>query len=146
MADTKKSNNGLARHVRYGVYGLYIGFVLSRAGFADFGEVHQMFTFTDFNLFLTFCGGVGVSAMAYWSLLRMRGITGNKYHSGTIAGGLVFGVGWAITGACPTLALVMIGGGQIAAIATLIGVLLGTWVYPKIHARFFGWDSGVCGL
>ncbi len=105
-----------------------------------------MFTFTDFNLFLTFCGGVGVSAAAYWSLLRMRGIASNSYHPGTIAGGLVFGVGWAITGACPTLALVMIGGGQIAAFATLIGVLIGTWVYPQIHRRYFGWDSGVCGL
>jgi hypothetical protein len=40
----------------------------------------------------------------------------------------------------------MIGGGQIAAFATLVGVLIGTWIYPKIHRRYFKWDSGVCGL
>ncbi len=133
------------RHIRYALYGLYMGFVLTRIGFADYSEVHKMFTFTELNLFLTFCGGVGISAAAYWSTQRLRGISGKPYHPGTITGGIIFGLGWAITGACPSVALIMIGGGQVAAFATVFGVIIGTWMYPKIHRRYFGWDNGACG-
>lgn len=143
---SKQGKAGYGRHVRYGLYGLYMGFILSRIGFADYTEVHKMFTFTDLNLFLTFCGGVGVSAAGYWSLRKLRALPGQKYHSGSIAGGVLFGLGWAITGACPSVALIMIGGGQLAAVATLLGVLVGTWLYPKVHSRYFRWESGTCGL
>ncbi len=123
-----------------------MGFILTRIGFADYSEVHKMFTFTELNLFLTFCGGVGISAAGYWSMRRLRGIAGKPYHPGTIVGGIIFGLGWAITGACPSVALIMIGGGQFAAFATLAGVVIGTWTYPRIHRRYFGWDNGACGF
>jgi uncharacterized membrane protein YedE/YeeE len=134
------------RQFRYACYGLYMGFILSRVGFTDYEEVHKMFTFTDLNLFLTFCGGVCLSAAAYWSVQTFRGLPGKPYHGGSIIGGVTFGAGWAITGACPSVALIMIGGGQFAAFATFAGVLIGTFLYPKIHRRFFGWDMGTCGL
>jgi uncharacterized membrane protein YedE/YeeE len=142
------SNMSRARRkqqIRYALYGLYMGFILSRIGFADYEEVHKMFTFTELNLFLTFCGGVCISAIAYWTMRSLWGLPNKPYHGGSILGGVTFGIGWAITGACPSVALIMIGGGQIAALATFVGVLVGTYLYPKIHRRFFGWDMGSCG-
>ena len=146
MSKDKQSKASYGRHLRYGLYGLYMGFILTRIGFADYNEVHKMFTFTELNLFLTFCGGVGISSLGYWSLRRLRNIPVKALHPGSIVGGIIFGLGWAITGACPSVALIMIGGGQIAAVATLVGVLIGTWLYPRIHRRFFGWDNGACGI
>ena len=65
-------------------------------------------------------------------------------HKGTLAGGLLFGVGWAVCGACPSIALVQLGDGQWLALWTLLGIVAGNALYAPIHARFFQFDSGTC--
>ena len=137
--------NYLSTYVRFGFYGLLMGFGLSRMGFADFAEAHAMFTFTDLRLFLSFGGGVALISL-FFLIVRAKDMPGKALHKGSIIGGTIFGVGWAITGACPSVVLVQIGEGQVAAIATLFGVIIGTSVYPSLHRRFFGWDMGSCSI
>lgn len=60
-----------------------------------------------------------------------------------ILGALVFGVGWALSGACPGTALVQIGEGKFMAIATVLGILLGAWLYGKFP-RILEKDEDVC--
>ncbi|MCA9583916.1 MAG: YeeE/YedE family protein [Myxococcales bacterium] len=133
-----------AVHVRYALYGLVFGFILSRIGFSDFGEVHKMFTFADLRLFLTFCTGVGLSFVGFMTLTRMSEIPRRAFNPGNIMGGVLFGAGWALTGACPSILLVQLGEGQLAGLATLAGALAGMVVYPSIHRRFFRWPLGSC--
>ena len=139
---TSKSN----LHLRFAFYALYLGFVLSRMGFADYAQVHMMFTFTGFNLFLGFCAAVTIAAIGYWTIPGLREMAPKPLHKGSVIGGIIFGVGWALTGACPSVALVMIGGGQFIALASLVGIFFGSWIYPKIHRKFFGWDMGSCAM
>jgi uncharacterized membrane protein YedE/YeeE len=124
--------------------GILMGFGLSRIGFSDFGEVHRMFLFEDFRLLLTFAGAVALSmvGLAVWKGGKRES---RRLHKGTVAGGLLFGIGWAVTGACPSIAVVQLGEGKLAAALTLAGIIAGTWLYPRIHRRFFGWDGGSCG-
>lgn len=137
--------NYLSTYLRYGFYGLLMGFGLSRMGFSDFAEAHAMFTFEDLRLFLSFGGGVTLITIFFF-LIRAKNMPGKDLNRGAIIGGVLFGVGWAVTGACPSVVLVQIGEGQLAAFATLVGVVVGNTVYPSIHRRFFGWDMGTCGL
>ena len=54
---------------------------------------------------------------------------GKEFNKGTIFGGLIFGIGWAITGACPGPIFAQIGAGEYAAISTLIGAVFGAYLY-----------------
>jgi uncharacterized membrane protein YedE/YeeE len=133
-------------HLRYGIYGLLLGLVLSRLGFSDYGEVHKMFVFSDFNLFLAFCTGTALSMGGFFAFTKRSQLPANPLHPGTIFGGVLFGIGWALTGACPSIVLVQIGEGQLVAIATLMGALVGAWAYPFVHRKFFRWDMGNCSV
>lgn len=137
--------NYLSTYLRFAFYGLLMGFGLSRMGFSDFAEAHAMFTFTDLRLFLSFGGGVALIS-AFFLVVRAKDMPGKALHKGSIIGGIIFGVGWAVTGACPSVVLVQIGEGQVAAFATLLGVIIGNSVYPIIHRRFFAWDMSSCSI
>jgi uncharacterized membrane protein YedE/YeeE len=128
------------------LFGLLLGFSLSWMGFADFGQVHRMFTFADLRLFLTFMAGVALTGAAFLLLARGHILQQRPIHKGTLVGGLLFGAGWALTGACPGAALVQLGEGQLAALVTLAGIFGGAAIYRRVHARWFRWDRGGCNV
>ena len=131
-------------HGAYALTGLALGFSLSFIGFADYGEVRRMFTFQDLRLVWVFAGAVGLSALGFFALKGRTLLPPRPIHRGTIVGGLLFGVGWALSGACPAIALVQLGEGKLLAVFSLAGILAGTWVSGWMQARFFRWDSGSC--
>src|SRR5262249_40978409 len=103
---------------RTAAVGLLLGFSLSWVGFADFGEVHKMFTLRDLRLLFTFFAGVALTAVGLMVCVRGQRLVPRPIHKGTLIGGALFGLGWAVTGACPGAALVMVGEGQLAALVT----------------------------
>ena len=128
------------------VVGIVFGAALSRIGFTSWDEVHGMFTFADLRLTLTFAMAVAFLVGAWWGFARGGrevGIT-RKIHKGTVAGGILFGVGWALSGACPSIGLVQLGEGQMGALWTLAGIFVGNAIYAWVHPRFFGWSTGSC--
>jgi uncharacterized membrane protein YedE/YeeE len=56
-----------------------------------------------------------------------------EYHHGVIIGSLIFGFGWALTGACPGPLYAQIGSGFLVTIVTLAAALLGTWFYGRLQ-------------
>jgi uncharacterized membrane protein YedE/YeeE len=133
-------------HVSLGLVGLVLGFSLSRIGFASWDQVHAMFVFADLRLFLTFVSGVVVLTAAWPVVARFA--NGNwpqrHIHPGTLTGSLLFGVGWALCGACPAISLVQLGEGQLGALFTLAGVFAGNWLYAIVHERYFRWTMRSC--
>jgi hypothetical protein len=129
-----------------GLVGLVLGFSLSRIGFSSWDEVHAMFTFHDLRLFLTFCSGVVALGGAWWLVLGRKDsqVPLRPVHPGTLPGGIIFGLGWALCGACPAIALVQVGEGQLGGALTLGGILAGNFVYSVVHERFFRWPAGSC--
>ncbi len=57
---------------------------------------------------------------------------------------MLFGAGWALSGACPSIALVQLGEGQLAAAFTLAGIFTGNWLYAVARERYLHWDTGSC--
>jgi uncharacterized membrane protein YedE/YeeE len=58
-----------------------------------------------------------------------------KFNHGTWLGGLIFGVGWAVTGACPGPIFAQIGSGSAAAVVLLLAALAGTWTYSALRDK-----------
>lgn len=131
-------------HFFMAFFGLLMGGVMVYTGFSNFSEVHNMFVFADFRLLFGFGGAVGLSMLGF-ALLKGSPKVKRKFHSGNISGGIMFGVGWAITGACPTIALVQIGQGQLAALFTVLGILFGVWAYRSISSGKINLGNEFCG-
>lgn len=126
--------------------GLFLGFVLSRIGFSSWDEVHAMFTFADMRMFFAFCFGVAVLFVIWRVLGKVTGAEwpARRIHPGTVAGGVLFGIGWAVSGSCPSIALVQLGEAQFGALATLGGVFAGNFLYSVVHERHFRWSAANC--
>ncbi len=126
--------------------GLTLGFSLSRIGFSSWDDVHRMFVFSDLRLLLTFMLAVTLLVPVWWFLrhLEMAQWIHHSVHPGTLSGGIIFGIGWAVAGACPGVAFVQLGEGQLGAAWTIVGVVAGNWLYSFVHPRFFGWTTGSC--
>ena len=114
-----------------------LGFSLSRIGFSSWDEVHAMFTFADLRLFFTFMSGVTLLAIAFAVVRRFSKPEWppRPIERGTLLGGAVFGLGWALSGACPGVAIVQLGEGRLYALFTLGGIVLGNWLYGAFLER-----------
>lgn len=134
----------LRTHAWMAVFGLGLGYALSRVGFTDFGQLHAMLTFADLRMLLAFCTAVGLLFVGFQLLARNKSLPRRQLHPGVLPGAVLFGVGWAVCGACPSVALVQIGEGQLGGALTLGGMLVGSWVYGRVHAKYFRWDPGSC--
>lgn len=127
----------------YVVFGTAFGWVLSRSGAADYDFIQQMFLLESFQLYGILGTAVLVTAPGIW-LLKRGGrtvwgeplkVTPKPRHPGNVAGGVLFGVGWSITGMCPGPVLVNVGEGKLYALGALAGVLVGAWLFGVLYAR-----------
>ena len=137
--------SALARlYLLYAILGVVLGFVLSRIGFTNYDELHRMFLFADMRMLLSFAGAA-VFAMAVFHVFNpYKLIPVKHFHRGTVAGTVLFGIGWALSGSCPGIAWIQLGEGQLGAIITLIGLLAGALTYKALRPRLFRWDNGAC--
>jgi uncharacterized membrane protein YedE/YeeE len=85
---------------------------------------------------------VGALSVGLIRVLKARTIAGDRivipkkaFHWGNVIGGLIFGLGWAITGACPGPLYALIGGGFLVVIVTLLSAIAGTWVYGRLRNK-----------
>jgi uncharacterized membrane protein YedE/YeeE len=130
----------------YILLGAIFGFVLSRSGAADYDFIQGMFLFEEFQLYGIIGTAVALTAPGLWLLRRYgRTVVGRPIeielkpmHRGNALGGLLFGVGWSITGMCPGPILVNIGEGKIYALAALAGGLIGAGVFGALYPRLQG--------
>ena len=125
----------------YLLLGTVFGLVLSRSGAADYGFIQGMFLFTNLQLYGIIGVAVMVAAPGIW-LIKRRGrtllgqpvqIELKAFHRGNVVGGVLFGIGWSMTGMCPGPILVNIGEGKVYALAALAGALVGAGVLGSCY-------------
>lgn len=129
----------------YALFGLALGATLSMSGFTDYGQIHSLFILQNIPLLLVFATAVAINMAGFLILTRNRKTPKKKFTKGTITGSILFGAGWAITGACPSIALVQLGEGKIAAVMTILGILAGVWIYRRATSSVLQFDTGICG-
>ncbi len=111
--------------LRSAVPGLLLGFVVGRLGFTDYGELHRMLVFIDLRLFSAFVLAVNLLVLAFMTAGKGWVLPRGTFHRGLVPGAILFGIGWALTGACPGVALVQVGQGSLPALASLAGIGVG---------------------
>jgi uncharacterized membrane protein YedE/YeeE len=131
-------------NVRIVLFGTLFGFVLSRAGATDYDAIAGMFQLTDLHLLLVIGTAVVSSALGLALIRgrRLRSISGEPieltkkaWKPGLALGAVLFGAGWALSGTCPGTALAQIGEGRFAALATLLGILIGAYLAQRREAK-----------
>ncbi len=131
----------MAKKIAYLLAGIFFGFALSRSGASDYNFIYHMFTGEDLKLALLMGTAIVVAAigMALIKAMGNKDVRGkeikinrkplNKY---TVIGGILFGIGWAVSGACPGTVLAQIGEGKILGLFTFVGLLFGTYLYALL--------------
>jgi uncharacterized protein len=120
--------------------GIAFGFVLSRSEVLSWFRIQEMFHFQSLRMYGIIGSAVVTAAISLLILkqLKVGALTGEAISvppktMGTgiryLAGGTIFGVGWALTGACPGPLVALIGNGVTVMAAALASALAGTWVY-----------------
>ena len=120
--------------------GALLGFSLSRIGFTSWDEVHAMFTFASLRMFLAFAIGVSLLTGAF-AVIQRRSTPAwpaRPIHRGTLVGGVLFGLGWALSGACPGVTIAQLGEGRFYALFVLVGIGLGNAAYGALLERRLG--------
>ena len=130
------------KNVLFLVIGIVFGLALTKGEAVSWYRMQEMFHFQSFHMYGIFMTAVPVGALGILLIrsLGLRTIDGEtvivpekKFHRGIILGGLIFGFGWALTGACPGPLYALIGGGYTVALVTFISALAGTWVYAWLQ-------------
>ena len=129
------------KNIRYLLVGIIFGIVITKAEVISWFRIQEMFQFTSFHMYGVIGTAVCVGAISFFLIRKMKWKTvdGNeityepkKFDKGQIIGGLIFGLGWAITGACPGPLFAQIGNGFGVISITLLSAIAGTWVYGLI--------------
>lgn len=137
--------NGMMRVLGTFAAGVLFAGALSRTGFTSWDEVHGMFSFSDLRLTLTFGVAATLLAGAFF-IAKKKGarIPVREIHKGSILGGVFFGLGWALSGACPSIAVVQLGEAQLGALWTFGGIFAGNWAYSVVQERWLKWPRVSC--
>lgn len=123
------------------VIGAYLGILFTKSEVARWERVHDMFLFREAHMYLII-GVAVVVAMISMFIIKQLGLSSvdgkpitykpKPFHTGVIIGGMLFGAGWAITGACPGPIYAQIGAGAWPALLTLLGALIGMFSYAAL--------------
>lgn len=138
---TEKTLNQSALKIAFGIL---LGFSLSRIGFSSYDELHKMFVFADWRMFFTFAGALMLTMLMFQVVFRRRFQVARPIHRGTLVGGVLFGLGWALAGGCPSIPLVQLGEGRVMALFTIAGIVTGVLAFRFAQRNYLHWDTGSC--
>lgn len=133
------------KNFKYLVAGTVFGIILTKGEAISWFRIQEMFRFQGFQMYGIFMTAIPVGILSVWVIRRfrvrtLRGeaiyVATRKFNKGFVIGGFIFGLGWALTGACPGPLFAQIGAGFGVVVVTLLSAVAGTWVYawakPKL--------------
>ncbi|GAB3636865.1 YeeE/YedE thiosulfate transporter family protein [Hymenobacter arcticus] len=132
------------KNLKYLVLGTLFGIILTKSEVISWFRIQEMFRFQAFHMYgvigsAIVVGLVSIQLIKRYNLRTINGeaitLTDKKYSPGVWIGGLLFGLGWALTGACPGPMFAQLGSGAPAAAVLLVAALAGTWTYSALRER-----------
>jgi uncharacterized membrane protein YedE/YeeE len=128
----------------YFLLGSLFGAVLTKAEIVSWFRIQEMFRFDSFRMYGIIGSAVAVAALSVAVLRRtsLRAVSGEAISIPAKQlgmayrywiGGLLFGVGWALTGACPGPMIALVGAGSSVFVVTVLSALAGTWAYGYLR-------------
>jgi uncharacterized membrane protein YedE/YeeE len=131
-------------NLKYLFTGILFGIILVKSEVISWFRIQEMFHLASFHMYGVIGSAVvtGMISIFIIKKFNIKTIYGEKieFHpkkmnKGQIYGGLVFGFGWALTGACPGPLFAQIGTGALVVIVTLLSAIAGTWVFGLLREK-----------
>ena len=132
------------QNIKYLFVGIAFGIVFVKAEIISWFRIQEMFHLQSFFMYGVIGTAVLVGMLSIFLIkkLNVKTISGEaitfenkKFSKGQIYGGLIFGFGWAITGACPGPLFAQIGSGFGVVFITFLSAVAGTWFYGLIREK-----------
>lgn len=139
-----KISNTWWSNLQYLIVGLFFGVVLLKAEIISWFRIQEMFRLQSFHMYGVIGSAVIVGALSVWIIKRtgIKTLQGESivfhpksFNKGNIIGGFLFGLGWALTGACPGPMFAHLGTGAMIMLVPLVSAIAGTWVYGLIRSK-----------
>ncbi len=132
------------KQLAYLLFGIFFGIVIYKTEVISWFRIQEMFRFQSFHMYGVL--GVAVVSGALWvqliKRLQLKSADGSKidfsqkpFTKGHIIGGLMFGFGWAMTGACPGPLYALIGSGYLIVGLIILSALAGVFIYGVLKSR-----------
>ena len=131
-------------NLKYSAWGILFGIVFVKAEIISWFRIQEMFRFESFHMYGVIGTAVVVGVISVWLIKRAKAktiygeavmIPDKPFSKGQIHGGLMFGIGWAITGACPGPLFAQMGAGFSVVIVTFLSAVAGTWMYGLLRDK-----------
>lgn len=132
------------RNLKYLLTGILFGIVLVKSEVISWFRIQEMFHLQSFHMYgiigsAIFVGMISVLVIRHFKIKTISGetvfIPTRKFHWGNVYGGLTFGFGWALTGACPGPLFAQVGSGFYVVAVALLSATAGTWFYGLIRDK-----------
>ncbi len=129
---------------KYSAWGILFGIVFFKAEIVSWFRIQEMFRFESVHMYgvigtAVVVGMISVQLIRRFEIKTVHGenvhIPKKEFNKGQIYGGLLFGLGWAITGACPGPLFAQMGAGFSVIIVTFLSAILGTYVYGAFREK-----------
>lgn len=129
---------------KYMFAGILFGVILVKSEVISWFRIQEMFRLQSFHMFGVIGSAVVTGIISVWLIkkFKVKTIYGEAielptktFNKGQIYGGLLFGFGWAITGACPGPLFAQLGTGITVSAVTIISAIAGTWVYGYFREK-----------
>ncbi|MGV3559290.1 DUF6691 family protein [Larkinella arboricola] len=139
-----RASKGGVASLKYLIVGTVFGIVFVKAEVISWFRIQEMFRLDSFHMYgvigsAVLVGMLSVQLIKRFNVKTIQGetvqIAPKTFHKGQIFGGLIFGLGWALTGACPGPLFAQIGSGFLGVGVTLISAVAGTWLYGYFRER-----------
>ncbi|MCI4669454.1 MAG: YeeE/YedE family protein [Bacteroidia bacterium] len=131
------------KYLKYIGVGLIFGVVMSKAEIISWYRIYEMFHFQSFHMYgiigsAVLLGIILTQAMKAAEMKTIEGETVNippkdSFKYKYWLGGIIFGLGWALSGACPGPMYVLVGYGHLSILVVILGALLGTFSYGVLR-------------
>jgi len=131
-------------NIKFGIAGILFGIILIKSEVISWFRIQEMFRLQSFHMYGVIGSAVVVGIISVFIIKRFKVKTFDgepirfdhkKFNKGQVYGGLIFGFGWALTGACPGPLFALIGSGATVIIVTLLSAIIGTWVYGYFREK-----------
>ncbi len=131
-------------NIKYLAMGMLFGVIAVKSEIISWYRIQEMFRLQSFHMYgvIGTAVVVGIISIRIIKKVKIKTLQGEQvvfhkkqFHWGNVIGGLIFGLGWAITGACPGPLFAQIGSGFTVVIVTLLSAIAGTWVYGLVQEK-----------
>ena len=131
--------------IKYLLVGFFFGIVLTKAEAVSWYRIYEMFQFQSFHMYGIIMTAIATGLIGLQIIKRkkLKDIDGKPIYiqdkeKGNVRywiGGISFGLGWAMVGACPGPIFILLGSGFLSVVLILFGAILGTFLYGVFKDR-----------